>query len=176
MIISFRHHLWACAPAVMRALLVLCGMPTAGALDCTPHSWRHLYLTLVRQLRLADDQLNVVGHWAEQSGMPRRHDTAACVSELAAKAGVMDVVISGWKLVCRILSQYDCTLCQQQWLLSLRVPCFGNQVLYTTRKNDPLKGSRRCETAPNSMVASFLRLLLWQTWHPAEFTTDSPRR
>ena len=40
-------------------------LPTANALAYTPHSWRHLYPTLGRQLQLCDDQLSEVGNRAE---------------------------------------------------------------------------------------------------------------
>ena len=83
---------------VMRSLLVLCGMPTANDLVYTPHSWRHLHLTLGRQLQLSDDQLNV-SDGAERSGMPRRYGMAACVSELAAKSKYHGCVNPGWKPV-----------------------------------------------------------------------------
>ena len=81
---------------VMRAILMMTGMSAGEAVRYTPHSWRHLYPTLGRQLNLPESQLNEVGHWAPGSGMPRRYDAAACVSELAAKASITGAIASGW--------------------------------------------------------------------------------
>ena len=52
------------------------------------HSWRHLFPTAGRQLRLGNETLNDMGHWAPKSGMPQRYDSAVCVSELTGKATV----------------------------------------------------------------------------------------
>ena len=38
--------------ALMRAILLSTGMPVEKALNFTPHSWRHLYPTMARQLQM----------------------------------------------------------------------------------------------------------------------------
>jgi len=81
---------------VMRALLMLSGHTAQEALTFTPHSWRHVYPTLGRQLQVPDEKLDEVGHWNPKSGMPRRYDSAACVSELAAKSSILAAVAAGW--------------------------------------------------------------------------------
>ena len=72
--------------------------------------------------------------------------------------------------MCRILLQHHSHLCRGQQLLSLRFQCIGNQVLHATRKDDPLKCSRRSGTKhqrrwlcsqPHS----------WLTWRSAESAT-----
>jgi len=82
--------------AVMRALLMLSGSDAAEALAFTPHSWRHIYPTMGRQLQVPDAQLEDVGHWKANSGMPRRYDSAACVTELAVKSSILSAVAAGW--------------------------------------------------------------------------------
>ena len=39
-----------------------------------------------------------MGHWATGSGMPRRYDSAACVTELVAKSVVTNALRSGWSV------------------------------------------------------------------------------
>ena len=85
--------------SAMRALLLIKDMPATEALCFTPHSWRHVYPTLGRQLQLSDEQMTDVGHWTVRSGMPRRYDAAACVTELAAKSFILSAVAEGWKPV-----------------------------------------------------------------------------
>ena len=63
------------------------------------HSWRHLFPTAERQLRLSNETLNDMGHWASNSGVPQRYDSAACVSELTGKATVRRAFQGGWSMV-----------------------------------------------------------------------------
>ena len=82
----------------LRALLVFSGMPAQDALRFTLHSWRHLFPTAARQLRLPEHEQVELGHWSTGSGMPRRYDSAACVTELIAKSAVSNALRSGWRI------------------------------------------------------------------------------
>jgi len=82
----------------LRALLVLDGMEARDAMQFTLHSWRHLFPTAARQLRLPEHEQVEIGHWATGSSMPRRYDSAACVTELIAKTAITDAFRSGWML------------------------------------------------------------------------------
>ena len=82
--------------AMMRSILLSTGMSANEALGFTPHSWRHLYPTLARQLQMPAALLEDIGHWRTGSSMPRAYDAEACVSELAAKTSVMTAVGRGW--------------------------------------------------------------------------------
>jgi hypothetical protein len=86
------------AMAMMRSLLILGGMEADVALQFTLHSWRHLLPTAARQLRLSDSDQVEIGHWTTGSAMPRRYDSAACVTELTAKAAILEAVGRGWAL------------------------------------------------------------------------------
>ena len=57
---------------------------------CSEHSFRHIYVTAGRQLKMPTDQINEMGHWGLNSEMPRVYDSAACTSVRAAKATVTD--------------------------------------------------------------------------------------
>ena len=82
----------------LRALLVLDGMEPKVALQFRLHSWRHLFPTAARQLRLPEHEQVEIGHWATGSSMPRRYDSAACVTELIAKTVITEAFRSGWAL------------------------------------------------------------------------------
>ena len=82
----------------MRSLLILSGMTPENALCFTLHSWRHLFPTAARQLRLPEHEQVEIGHWATGSSMPRRYDSAACVTELIAKTAVTSAFKSGWQI------------------------------------------------------------------------------
>ena len=88
---------------MMRRLLIMGGMGPEVALTFTLHSWRHLFPTAARQLRLSDTEQVEIGHWSVGSAMPRRYDSAACVTELTAKSAICSafnkgVVFSGGRL------------------------------------------------------------------------------
>ena len=97
---SFTSRIGAYSDGVnaMRALLIIAGMTPECALCFTLHSWRHLFPTAARQLRLPEHEQVEMGHWATGSGMPRRYDSAACVTELIAKTAVTSAFISGWQI------------------------------------------------------------------------------
>ena len=82
----------------MRSLLIISGMSPSDALRFTLHSWRHLFPTAARQLRLPEHEQVEMGHWATGSSMPRHYDSAACVTELIAKNAVTSAFKSGWQL------------------------------------------------------------------------------
>ena len=86
------------AVSMMRTLLILCGMEADAAVKFTLHSWRHLMTTMARQLRLPEAEQVEIGHWSG-SAMPRRYDSAACVTELSAKASIRSAIHAGWSLV-----------------------------------------------------------------------------
>jgi hypothetical protein len=81
---------------LMRALLILSGMEADVSLRFTLHSWRHLMPTMARQLRPPEHEQVEIGHWSTGSGMPRRYDSAACVTELGAKLSISSAVSGGW--------------------------------------------------------------------------------
>jgi hypothetical protein len=82
----------------LRALLVIDGMEPQLAMQFTLHSWRHLFPTAARQLRLPEHEQVEIGHWVTGSSMPRRYDSASCVTELIAKTAITDAFRSGWLL------------------------------------------------------------------------------
>lgn len=73
------------------------GMET-DALQFTLHSWRHLLPTAARQLRLSESEQFEIGHWRVGSAMPRKYDSAACVTEPTAKAAFLEAIASGWEI------------------------------------------------------------------------------
>ena len=85
--------------SMLRTLLLHSGFTASEAMMFSWHSWRHLFPTAGRQLRLSNETLNDMGHWAPNSGMPQRYDSAACVSELTWKATVRRAFQGGWTMV-----------------------------------------------------------------------------
>ena len=85
--------------SMLRTLLLHSGFTASEAMTFSCHSWRHLFPTAGRQLRLSNETLNDMGHWAPNSGMPQRYDSAACVSELTGKATVRRAFQGGWSMV-----------------------------------------------------------------------------
>ena len=85
--------------SMLRTLLLHSGFTATEAMTFSCHSWRHLFPTAGRQLRLSNETLNDMGHWAPNSGMPQRYDSAACVSELTGKATVRRAFQGGWSMV-----------------------------------------------------------------------------
>ena len=85
--------------SMLRTLLLHAGFTASEAMTFSSHSWRHLFPTAGRQLRLSNETLNDMGHWAPNSGMPQRYDSAACVSELTGKASVRRAFQGGWSMV-----------------------------------------------------------------------------
>ena len=65
--------------SMLRTLLLHSGFTASEAMTFSCHSWRHLFPTAGRQPRLSNETLNDMGHWAPNSGMPQRYDSAACV-------------------------------------------------------------------------------------------------
>ena len=84
--------------SALRALLVFSGMNAEDALQFTLHSWRHLFPTAGRQLSLPEHEQVEMGHWTTGSAMPRRYDSAACVTELIAKSKVSAAFRAGWNV------------------------------------------------------------------------------
>ena len=84
---------------MMRRLLIMGGMDPEVALTFTLHSWRHLFPTTARQLRLSDTEQVEIGRWSVGPAMPRRYDSAACVTELTAKSAICSAFNKGWSLV-----------------------------------------------------------------------------
>ena len=85
--------------SMLRTLLLHSGFTASEAMTFSCHSWRHLFPKAGRQLRLSNETLNDMGHWAPNSGMPQRYDSAACVSELTGKATVRRAFQGGWSMV-----------------------------------------------------------------------------
>lgn len=52
-----------------------------------------------RQMAVNDDSICDIGHWKHKGGMPRDHDSAACVPGLRTKNGLRSVFANGWKVV-----------------------------------------------------------------------------
>jgi hypothetical protein len=98
--VSFTSRIGSYSDGVnaMRALLILSGLSSADALRFTLHSWRHLFPTAARQLRIPEHEQVEMGHWATGSSMPRRYDSAACVTELIAKTAATSAFKAGWQL------------------------------------------------------------------------------
>ena len=91
--------------SMLRTLLLHSGFTTSEAMTFSCHSWRHLFPTAGRQLRLSNETLNDMGHWVPNSGMPQRYDSAACVSELTGKATLRQAFQGGWSMVGPVASQ-----------------------------------------------------------------------
>ena len=85
--------------SMLRTLLLHSGFTASEAMTYSYHSWRHLFPTAGRQLQLSNATLNDMGHWAPNSGMPQRYDSAACVSELTGKATVRQAFQGNWSMV-----------------------------------------------------------------------------
>ena len=85
--------------SMLRTILLHSGFTASEAMTFSCHSWRHLFPTAGHQLRLSDETLNDMGHWAPNSGMPQTYDSAACVSELTGKATVRRAFQGGWSMV-----------------------------------------------------------------------------
>ena len=85
--------------SMLRTLLLHSGFTASEAMTFSCRSWKHLFPTAERQLRLSNETLNDLGHWAPNSGMPQRYDSAACVSELTGKATVRRAFQGGWSMV-----------------------------------------------------------------------------
>ena len=86
---------------MLRTILLHSGFTASEAMTFSCHSWAHLFPTAGRQLRLSNETLNDMGHWAPNSVMPQRYDSAACVSELTGKATVRQAFQGGWSMVGR---------------------------------------------------------------------------
>ena len=71
-------------------------MSVEEALMYTCHSWRHLYPTMARQLKLPNDAVTEMGHWGPSSGMAARYDSAKGVMELLNKRLVTSAAQAGW--------------------------------------------------------------------------------
>ena len=92
--------------SMLRTLLLHSGFTASEAMTYSYHSWRHLFPTAGRQLQLSNATLNDMGHWAPNSGMPQRYDSAACVSELTGKATVRQAFQGNWSMVGRVAYHY----------------------------------------------------------------------
>ena len=65
---------YADALHAQRFLMVTkCNMTPEEACEYTEHSWRHVMITAARQMPkpLSSSEQNEIGHWVENSGMPR---------------------------------------------------------------------------------------------------------
>ena len=85
--------------SMLRTLLLHSGFTVSEAMTFSCHSWRHLFPTAGRQLRLSNETLNDMDHGAPNSGMPQSYDSAACVSDLTGKASVLRAFQGGWSMV-----------------------------------------------------------------------------
>ena len=77
------------------------GMTPEEACCYSEHGWRHVIITAGRQLKnpLTRDQQNEVGHWVENSAMPKVYDAVASSVELQAKARVIEAFQGGRRLL-----------------------------------------------------------------------------
>ena len=91
---------WCDCARALHALLLLTGMSAESVMLYTPHSRRHTYPSMSRQLLLHDDTINMMGHWALKNKMPGTYDSAQTVSELRYNQFVVDNYIAGWRPVC----------------------------------------------------------------------------
>ena len=98
--LSFRPRVASYSDGVnaMRMLLVNSGMEPQVALSFTLHSWRHLFPTAARQLRLPEHGQVEMGHWATGTSILRRYDSMACFAELIAKSKITDAFSGGWEI------------------------------------------------------------------------------
>ena len=56
--------------SILRTLVLQSVFTASEAMTFSCHSWRHVFPTAGRQLRLSNETLNDMGHWAPNSGMP----------------------------------------------------------------------------------------------------------
>ena len=77
------------------------GMTPEEACRYSEHGWRHVIITAGRQLKtpLTRYQQNEVGHWVENSSMPKVYDAVASSVELQAKARVIEAFQGGRRLL-----------------------------------------------------------------------------
>ena len=93
------HATWSDCAGALYAVLLLTGMEAESVMLYTPHSMRHTYPTMARQLLLRDDVISLMGHWALKNKMPGTYDSAHTSSELQYKKFVVDNYIAGWRPV-----------------------------------------------------------------------------
>ena len=82
-------------------MVTVLGMTPEDACRYSEHGWRHVIITAGRQLKrpLTRDQQNEVGHWVENSSMPKVYDAVASSVELQAKARVVEAFREGRRLL-----------------------------------------------------------------------------
>ena len=87
--------------ALHLTLVLACSLSAAEAVLYNPHGFRHLLVSVGQQLRafgvVSESDLERLGHWSKGSVMPIRYDAAAGVSELRARAALLNVVRNGWR-------------------------------------------------------------------------------
>ena len=81
--------------------MIHAGESPASVVEYTPHSCRHVQVTAGTQLAahgfLSDQSMETLGHWETGSRMPKRYDSAACVSELHTMSKITDAIRTGWR-------------------------------------------------------------------------------
>ena len=89
--------------ALKLLLMVHAGETPETVVEFTPHSCRHVQVTAGSQLAaqglVTDKSMETLGQWEPGSKMPKRYDSAACVSELRTRATISDAIRSGWRPV-----------------------------------------------------------------------------
>ena len=141
---------------MLQTLLLHSGFTASEAMTISCHSWRHLFPTAGRQQRLSNETLNDMGHWAPNSGMPQRYDSAACVSALTKKASVRRAFQGSWSTAgpgcvplpvafqdstCSVEKgqKFNQTRLQTSWSLLCQVLSFRNRLrpgLWSTMANE----------------------------------------
>ena len=82
-------------------LMLYAGETPATVVEYTPHSCRHVQVTAGTQLAaqgfLTEQSMATLGHWEQGSKMPKRYDSAACVSELHTRSKITEAIRTGWR-------------------------------------------------------------------------------
>ena len=140
----------------MRSLLIISGLSSEEALRFTLHSWRHLFPTAARQLRLPEHEQVEMGHWSTGSSMPRRYDSAACVTELIAKTAVTSAFKSGWQI-----AEAGCVPCEPP--VMSRCPAVATEKQRKRKIDKPIVSTVDSPVAKSTRVVNYIsgKVHLW---------------
>ena len=81
-------------------LMIYFGFSATDGVSYNPHGLRHILVTAGQQLKhygiVAEEDLDLLGHWARGSSMPRSYDASAGVSEMQVRSALLTQIRRGW--------------------------------------------------------------------------------
>jgi hypothetical protein len=82
-------------------LMIYFGFSATDAVSYNPHGFRHILVTAGQQLKhygiVAEEDLDLLGHLARGSSMPRSYDASAGVSEMQVRSVLLTQIRRGWR-------------------------------------------------------------------------------